>query len=653
MRRFAKIIIIGVIIIAPIVLLSLYTLRTIRNEAAKTSVNVSNLKLVTPVAIIDEITKQLEEENLDEAFITIGSDLPDPNIPSSNGTPLVVLAAEKGYIDIVASLIQKGADPNKADLNTSETALIKAVRNKDLEMVQQVLLFYGADPNLGTNQGLTPLGLAIDLKDKNMANLLIGSGAINGISEENLLLYAFKKNDVGVELMLSGKISPNITDKDGNTPLIIAAANGDLESAKHLIAYRAKVNVKNKVGMTPLLYAVKGRHTEMAEYLINNGAKINPSNIYGQNAIFWAAYNGDSKLVHNLLMLGANYEKKTRLGQTPLQIAKALGHTETVKMLEDFIAYKNLPRDSNGNIILPQVNQEQAANATSLPAGIGADMGSDISAGIMTEINKTQEEQAQQDAEEAQQVDEDTQSVNTEEQNEDQGQNVKTQNKTQQNSNAATKQKAKTEINKLQTSNSQPEMPQMPGGMDMPAIMGMMGGAQSGQGGNMGEMLKQMQNMGSASQNKSKTQQMANMPQGMNIPEGANMPDISKMMSGDMQLPEGAKMPKGMQMPDMSSMAEGGMPDISKMMPAGMQMPPGMDMNSIMDMDPEQLKQMGIPEDQIAQIKQAKQQMGNAQSAAQTQNNSNGFKPKDLSSFTKNTNGRVKTQINKLQTSGN
>ena len=628
MRKFAKAILIGVILAAPVVLLLIYTVNTLKKESAKTNVNVANLKLVTPVAIIDEITQKLEDEELEEADALITSDLPDPNIPSSKGTPLVVFAAEKGYRDIVASLIQKGADPNKADLNTSETALIKAVRNKDYEMVKKVLLHYGANPNLDTNQGITPLGLAIEAQDKEMANLLLASGAINGISDENLISYCFKKNPIGVELMLAGGVSANITDKDNNTPLIIAAANGDLESAKQLISYRGNVNVKNKVGMTPLLYSIKGRHKEMTEYLINHGAKINASNIYGQNAIFWAAYNGDSKLVHNLLMLGANYEKKTRLGQTPLQIAKAQGHTETVKMIEDFIAYKNLPRDKKGNIILPQVNnnnQPQTNNTetnntetnntkvvrqSTAASVIDDDLINGIDMGISTELNKAESQ------------------VNQEEQGNTApvlDNSTDTQNKTQQQGNKTqvnklkTNTPAKTQINKLQTQTNQPEMPQMPGGMDMSSIMSMMGGAQNGpatdeNGAEVASMMKQVQNIGGT---KPSQQNNSNNP---NIP----------------QMPQGVQMPGGM---DLTSMVESGgaMPDLSKMMPAGAQMPQGLDMNSIMKMDSNQLRQMGVPEAQIAQMEQAKQQMSKSKNGQLPDMNK--FMPKDLNKLT-NPNGK-------------
>ena len=620
MFKSIKTFFLGVFLVSPVVLLILYTLNTARNEAPKNNVNLSNLKLVTPVAIIDEITKKIEEEeDLDDALVKINSELPDPNIPSSKGTPLLVLAAEKDYTDIVAALIQRGANPDKADLNTSETALIKAVRNQNFDTIS-ILLNAGANPNLGTNQGLTPLGLAIDLKNENLATHLLSSGAINGISKENLLLYSFSKNNVGVALMLAGGISPNITDQDNNTPLIISAANGDLDSAKQLISYRANINVKNKYGMTPLLYALKGKHWDMAEYLINIGANINSSNIYGQNALFWAAYHGNAKMVHDLLMRGANYQKKTRRGQTALQMAKALGHKEAAKMLEDFIAYKNLPRDEKGNIILPKVNQKAAVATVSAPAQNQSGSTSNyVNNSIVSEIeNQTQQSQAS-----IQRMGQ-NQTITNAVKNPVQLQQVPSntqQNKLPSLNNQTQKQQVTTQTSAPANKNNQaeiPQMPQMPEGMDMSAIMSMMGGAQNGQsaqGGNMGEMIKQMQTMGTASQSSSKTQQLQNIPSNVQMPEGMSMGDISKMI------------------------------------PAGT-LPEGMDINSLTSMSPDQLKKMGVPEDQIAAITKIQQQAGQTQGAATA---GSSFQPKDLNNIsnTDYKNGVMKTKINKLQTSGN
>ena len=442
MFKSLKTLLLGLFLVAPIILLVLYAINTAHNEAPKPNVNVANLKLVTPVAIIDEITKKIEEEDLEDAITKIRTEMPDPNIPSSSGTPLIVLVAEKNYTDIVADLIQKGADPDKADLNTAETALIKAVRNQNFDTIS-ILLNAGANPNLGTNQGLTPLSVAINLKNEQLAAHLLSSGATNGISKQNLFLYTFQKNPIGVSLMLSGGVSPTVTDKDSNTPLIISAANGDLDSTKSLISYRANVNAKNIYGMTPLLYAVKGKYWEIAEYLINSGAKINSTNIYGQNALFWAAYHGNEQLVHDLLVRGANYTQKTRRGQTALQMAKALGHKKAAKMLEDFITYKNLPRDKNGNVILPKVNrQDNDGKNTENTAGY-------INNDVLNEV-KNQTRGGQSYKQKASRQTQQSKLINY---------------------NSTARQTERTQVNVLQNTSNQAEMPQMP----MPTEMNMGG----------------------------------------------------------------------------------------------------------------------------------------------------------------------------------
>ena len=191
MQKSIKTLLLGIFLISPIILLALYTVHSLKAEKEKATFNVSKLKLVTPVAIIDEITQKIEEGDLEDALLKINDALPDPNIPSSNGTPLLVLVAEKDYVDVLVTLIQKGADPNKEDLNTSETPLIKAVKNQNFDTVA-ALLNAGADPNIATKQGVTPLSIAIDLKNEGLATLLLSSGAINGVSQEKLFLYAFQ-----------------------------------------------------------------------------------------------------------------------------------------------------------------------------------------------------------------------------------------------------------------------------------------------------------------------------------------------------------------------------------------------------------------------------------------------------------------------------
>jgi uncharacterized protein len=65
---------------------------------------------------------------------------------------------------------------------------------------------------------------------------------------------------------------PDIKDRAGNTPLIVAASTRFIEGATALIRGRAQVNLANGSGETPLIRAVQIRDAAMVRLLLNNGA---------------------------------------------------------------------------------------------------------------------------------------------------------------------------------------------------------------------------------------------------------------------------------------------------------------------------------------------------------------------------------------------
>ncbi|PYQ77223.1 MAG: hypothetical protein DMG01_15560 [Acidobacteria bacterium] len=77
----------------------------------------------------------------------------------------------------------------------------------------------------------------------------------------------------------------------GLTPLIFAAREGDLESAKYLIAGGADVNQTSEYGWTPLLTAANNRHYKLGAYLIEHGADANLANKGGWTPLYLATDN--------------------------------------------------------------------------------------------------------------------------------------------------------------------------------------------------------------------------------------------------------------------------------------------------------------------------------------------------------------------------
>jgi ankyrin repeat protein len=77
----------------------------------------------------------------------------------------------------------------------------------------------------------------------------------------------------------------------GLTPLVFAAREGDIESAKLLIAAKADVNQTTEYGWTPLLVAVNNRNYQLAKLLLDNGANPNISNKGGWTPLYLATDN--------------------------------------------------------------------------------------------------------------------------------------------------------------------------------------------------------------------------------------------------------------------------------------------------------------------------------------------------------------------------
>jgi len=77
----------------------------------------------------------------------------------------------------------------------------------------------------------------------------------------------------------------------GLTPLAFAAREGDIESAKLLIAAKANVNQTTEYGWTPLLVAVNNRNYQLAKLLVESGADPNLANKGGWTPLYLATDN--------------------------------------------------------------------------------------------------------------------------------------------------------------------------------------------------------------------------------------------------------------------------------------------------------------------------------------------------------------------------
>ncbi len=94
--------------------------------------------------------------------------------------------------------------------------------------------------------------------------------------ESFLLLHAIWFNRGLVRWLLDRGVHPDCRlGSDGNTPLMQAAADGDVELIQTLIDYGANPNARNEGNERPLGFACAWTQWSAAELLLNAGAEVN------------------------------------------------------------------------------------------------------------------------------------------------------------------------------------------------------------------------------------------------------------------------------------------------------------------------------------------------------------------------------------------
>lgn len=117
--------------------------------------------------------------------------------------------------------------------------------------------------------------------------------------------------------------------------LVESSSDGNLQLVKTSLAKASNINVTANDGWTALTISAREGHFDVVEYLLNHGANINTPESGGNSPLFWAAFGGHVKVVKLLLDRGADTTRKCSRPscQMPIEIAKARGHQEVVKVL--------------------------------------------------------------------------------------------------------------------------------------------------------------------------------------------------------------------------------------------------------------------------------------------------------------------------------
>ncbi|NXF35134.1 RFXK protein, partial [Nyctibius bracteatus] len=139
------------------------------------------------------------------------------------------------------------------------------------------------------------------------------------------------------EHLRKGENLVNKPDERGFTPLIWAAAFGEIETVRHLLEWGADPHALAKERESALSLASMGGYTDIVIMLLERNVDINIYDWNGGTPLLYAVRGNHVKCVEALLARGADLTTEADSGYTPMDLAVALGHKKVQQVIENHI----------------------------------------------------------------------------------------------------------------------------------------------------------------------------------------------------------------------------------------------------------------------------------------------------------------------------
>ncbi len=222
---------------------------------------------------------------------------------------LVFRAAERGNVEEVKRFLGDRTPPDQ--LRRDGSNLLHAAANSAEKglAVAEYLISAGVPVDVKDSTGHTPAYYAALTGNLPLLKLLIEKG---GTSED------LGKAVAPADIVLSG-------NKADTVPLInrVARGAGGAELAQFLLdrgAEKAGLEVGDKDGVTPLHLAARYGKVDLAEFLLKNEVAVDPADHEGSTPLHYAAKTGQIQVARLLLDRGADRTAKNKAGQAPLDL---------------------------------------------------------------------------------------------------------------------------------------------------------------------------------------------------------------------------------------------------------------------------------------------------------------------------------------------
>jgi len=293
------------------------------------------------------------------------------NKQNAVGDTALHIACKNGYAAIASVLVLNGADLTiknvlgktpievctdpalKAKLELHQANVKKMfefVKNNRTQDLQELLQTFRGVNLVDLTTGDTPLHIACQLGNKDIALLLIQAGANPTLKNKN--------GQMPFNLVKNETLKANLQDQYNLTQTLFDAVENDsLPEIEHIldrlpsnqvsIIVNSRTNPESaEQGETPLHIAVKTGNKEMVKFLLDKGANVNAGDKYEATPLHFACRNGDGYIARMLVEFGGDLTIKAIDGRTPLDACKT--NELRIDLIKDYI--EKLARDKKLNL---------------------------------------------------------------------------------------------------------------------------------------------------------------------------------------------------------------------------------------------------------------------------------------------------------------
>jgi ankyrin repeat protein len=173
-----------------------------------------------------------------------------------------------------------------------------------------------------------------------------------------------------VENLLARGFDPNTPNENGTPGLMVAIQSEAPKSAMVLAKHpKTVVEFQNKLGETPLMLAAIQNQLELARVLIDRGAEVNRK---GWTPLHYASTRGHREMMRLLLDHDAYIDSEAANGTTPLMMAAYSAPPLAVKLLLEEGADPTLVNDGNASALDLAITSDHQQSAFYIRAFVEA-----------------------------------------------------------------------------------------------------------------------------------------------------------------------------------------------------------------------------------------------------------------------------------------